>query len=300
MKKKKIVLIIIGILLVISIAAAAIVLLTNKEEAYRIVKVYEFEGDATVSRTDLGDIEPYNNMLLESGDNIKFNTGLMTLKLDDDKYVYVEENTEFSLEATGTADNSKTTINLKSGALTNEIQNKLSGESSYEINTPNSTMSVRGTTYRVEIYQDKDGVNYTRVSVFEGKVTTKLIYADGTVSEQEVGVDAGKEVIIYEDDTTTDYLGDVKDIDYSTLPDDVLLIVGEVFDMDETMTDEEIIRTYKGPFTVTFLYNGNTFGTQIVEMGECAQMPTLMPAQKGSWDFDFSQPITADTEIVWK
>ena len=97
MKKKKIVLIIIGILLVISIAVAAIVLLTNKEEAYRIVKVYEFEGDATVSRTDLGDIEPYNNMLLESGDNIKFNTGLMTLKLDDDKYVYVEENTEFSL-----------------------------------------------------------------------------------------------------------------------------------------------------------------------------------------------------------
>ena len=262
--------------------------------------MYEFEGDGVVNRTDLGDIEPYNNMVLESGDNIKLNTGLMTLKLDDDKYVYVEENTEFELEATGTSQDSKTTINLKSGAITNEIQNKLSGESSYEINTPNSTMAVRGTTYYVQVYEDDKGVNYTRVSVFEGKVTTKLMYADGTVEENEVAVDGGKEVIIYEDDTTTDYVGEIKDIDYSTLPDDVLLIVGQALEMDETMTDEEIIKNFKGPFTVTFIYNGNVFGTQTVKKGECAQMPSLMPAPSGSWDFDFNTPITEDVEIIWK
>ncbi|MBR3835150.1 MAG: FecR domain-containing protein [Lachnospiraceae bacterium] len=300
MKNKKIVFIIIGILLVVCIAIVAIVMLTKKDDSYRIIKVYEFEGDGVVNRTDLGDIEPYNNMVLESGDNIKLNTGLMTLKLDDDKYVYVEENTEFELEATGTSQDSKTTINLKSGAITNEIQNKLSGESSYEINTPNSTMAVRGTTYYVQVYEDDKGVNYTRVSVFEGKVTTKLMYADGTVEENEVAVDGGKEVIIYEDDTTTDYVGEIKDIDYSTLPDDVLLIVGQALEMDETMTDEEIIKNFKGPFTVTFIYNGNVFGTQTVKKGECAQMPSLMPAPSGSWDFDFNTPITEDVEIIWK
>lgn len=300
MKNKKIVFIIIGIVLVVCIAIVAVVMLTKKDDSYRIIKVYEFEGDGVVNRTDLGDIEPYNNMVLESGDNIKLNTGLMTLKLDDDKYVYVEENTEFELEATGTSQDSKTTINLKSGAITNEIQNKLSGESSYEINTPNSTMAVRGTTYYVQVYEDDKGVNYTRVSVFEGKVTTKLMYADGTVEENEVAVDGGKEVIIYEDDTTTDYVGEIKDIDYSTLPDDVLLIVGQALEMDETMTDEEIIKNFKGPFTVTFIYNGNVFGTQTVKKGECAQMPSLMPAPSGSWDFDFNTPITEDVEIIWK
>lgn len=300
MKNKKIVFITIGILLVVCIAIVAIVMLTKKDDSYRIIKVYEFEGDGVVNRTDLGDIEPYNNMVLESGDNIKLNTGRMTLKLDDDKYVYVEENTEFELEATGTSQDSKTTINLKSGAITNEIQNKLSGESSYEINTPNSTMAVRGTTYYVQVYEDDKGVNYTRVSVFEGKVTTKLMYADGTVEENEVAVDGGKEVIIYEDDTTTDYVGEIKDIDYSTLPDDVLLIVGQALEMDETMTDEEIIKNFKGPFTVTFIYNGNVFGTQTVKKGECAQMPSLMPAPSGSWDFDFNTPITEDVEIIWK
>lgn len=296
---KKLIFVGIGILLVVCVAVVAVVLLSKKDESYRIIKVYEFDGDGVVSRESIGDIEPYSNMVLESGDNIVLNTGLMTLKLDEDKYVYVEENTEFSLEATGTASNGKTTINLKKGAITNEIQNKLNGESSYEINTPNSTMSVRGTTYRVEVYQDENGVNYTRVSVFEGKVTTKLMYADGTVEEREVSVDAGKEVIIYEDDTTTDYLGDVTEIDYSTLPDDVLVIVGSVLDMDEAMTDEEIVRNFKGPFTVTFTYNGEVFGTQTVEKGKCAQIPTLMPAPSGAWDFDFSTTIEEDTEIKW-
>ncbi len=300
MKNKKIIFIILGILIIVCVAVVAILLSAKKEDSYRIIKVYEFEGEGLVSRKFLGDIEPYNNMVLESGDNIKLNTGLMTLKLDDDKYVYVEENTEFSLEATGSSDNSKTTINLKSGAITNEIQNKLNGESSYEINTPNSTMSVRGTTYRVEVYQDENGVTYTRVTVFEGKVSTKLIYADGTVANEEVDIEAGKEVIIYEDDTTTDYLGDVTDIDYSTIPDEVLLIVGDVLDMDEAMTDEEIIKSFKGPFTVTFMYEGSVFGTQTVEIGQCAQVPSLMPAPSGGWDFDFEIPITEDTEILWK
>ena len=300
MKNKKLIILIVSILLVICIAVVAVVMITKKDDSYRIIKVYEFDGDGFVSRESLGDIEPYNNMVLESGDNIKLNTGLMTLKLDDDKYVYVEEHTEFSLEATGTSADSKTTINLKSGAITNEIQNKLSGESSYEINTPNSTMAVRGTTYYVQVFEDENGTNYTRVSVFEGKVTTKLVYADGTVEEKEVGVDAGKEVIIYEDATTTDYLGDVSDIDYSTLPDDVLLKVGEVLNMDENMSDEEIVRTFKGPFTVTFTYNGSVFGTQTVKKGECAQIPSLMPAPSGSWNYDFSKPIVEDTEIKWE
>lgn len=222
MKSKKfvIVLILLVCMLVVCIAVIAVVLGGKKEE-YRLIKIYEYDGDGVVNRASTGDIEPYNNMILESGDNVRLNTGLMNLKLDDDKYVYVEENTEFTIQATGSAKNSKTTINLKSGAITNDIQGKLSDESTYEINTPNVTISVRGTNYRVGIYEDDKGVKYSRVSVFEGKVTTKLVMADGTVADEELEVDAGKEITIIQDDSATDYLGEPTDIDYSTLPESV-------------------------------------------------------------------------------
>ncbi len=222
MKNKKIVIVLILLVCMLAACIAVIaVVLGGKKEEYRLIKIYEYDGDGVVNRKSLGDMEPYNNMILESGDNVRLNQGLMNLKLDDDKYVYVEENTEFTIEATGTEENSKTTINLKSGAITNDIQNKLSEKSTYEINTPNVTISVRGTNYRVGIYEDDKGVKYSRVSVFEGKVTTKLVMADGTVADEELDVDAGKEITIIQDDSATDYLGEPTDIDYSTLPESV-------------------------------------------------------------------------------
>lgn len=296
--------IIIGIASVLVVAAVIVsVILLNKKDAYRIIKIYEVDGVSTVTRKDIGELEPYNNMVLESGDNIFHKSGKMTLKMDDDKYAYVEENTEFTLIAEGTSANSRTTIELKNGAITNEIQNKLSDEASYEINTPNSTMAVRGTIYRVEIYYDEDGKCYTKVSVFQGCVATRLVYPDGSISEEEVSVEAGKEVIIYEDGKTTDYLGDVRDIDYSELPECVLELLLELnANGQDINVGVEILEYYlnPGPFTVTFIYNGNVFGVQVVEKGECAAVPTLLPAPSGEWNFDFSTPIYGDTEIEWQ
>ncbi|MBR3833807.1 MAG: FecR domain-containing protein [Lachnospiraceae bacterium] len=220
MKSKKIIVTIL-VLLLVACAAVLTILFLKKKESYRIIKVYEYEGEGVVNRDSTGDIEPYTNMVLESGDNVKLNSGLMNLKLDDDKYVYVEEQTEFTLVATGTKENSKTSIELKSGAITNDIQKKLNGESSYEINTPNVTISVRGTNYRVNVYEDSKGATCSRISVFDGTVVTKLINADGTISDEEVTVDSGYEVIVFTDDNTTDYQGDVQEIDYSTLPQSV-------------------------------------------------------------------------------
>ena len=45
MKNKKVLFIIIGILLVACIVVVAVVLSTRKDDSYRIVKVYEFEGE---------------------------------------------------------------------------------------------------------------------------------------------------------------------------------------------------------------------------------------------------------------
>ncbi len=334
------------IIIISSVSAAAVAiavglffLLRGNQDSYRIIKIFEFNGSATVTRESMGDITPYNNMLLESGDNVFHESGNMTIKMDEDKYAYVEENTKFSIKAEGNEEDSKTTIEVTLGAITNEIQNKLGGESSYEVNTPNSTMAVRGTVFRTEVYYDDSGICYTKVSVFDGKVVTRLVYPDGTVSEKETTVEAGKEVIIYRDDQVTDYLSGVSDIDYSALPEGVQELIERILgnlNMDkeestEENTEEETteestteVTTEEGTtevttegtteeetteektteepkeYTVTFMYNGTVFGTQTVKEGECAAVPSLIPASKGDWDFDFSTAITEDTVIYWK
>ncbi|MGN0367523.1 MAG: FecR domain-containing protein [Wujia sp.] len=287
---------------VLAVATVVVVLLiSKKKDSYRVIKVYEVEGTAFIQRDGIDDLEPYANMLLESGDTVCVNEGSMTLKLDEDKYVYVEPDTELCLVADGTSDNSKTTIELKKGAITNEIQDKLSTESSYEVNTPNSTMAVRGTIFRVEITYDENGVCYTKVSTLEGKVVSRLVYADGTISDREVMVEGGFEVIIYQDEKSTDYLTEVSPIDFSKLPKSIQdKFENLIEDLKEQLgltTEDE---NKKSEYTVTFMYNGSVFGTQVVKAGACATQPSLMPAASGSWDFDFTKPIEEDITIQWK
>lgn len=300
---KKMIIIISAVILVAIVAGCLIFLFANKEEVYRLIKIFEIDGKATVTRDDIGDLEAYANMVLESGDTVFTDNGTMTLKLDEDKYVYVEDQTKFLIVAKGSNENGKISIELEQGAITNELQNKLPDDATYEINTPNSSMSVRGTVFRVYTYIGEDGIKYTVVAVFEGKVTTRLRYADGTLAEEEVTVEKGKQIIIYEDETTTDYLTGVEDIDYSKLPEDVirnLIRISENGTELSLTTDKLKEYLDDGPYTVSFMYNGTLFGTQTVESGECAEVPTLKPEASGSWDFDFSVPITEDTEINWR
>ena len=121
--------------------------------------------------------------------------------------------------------------------------------------------------------------------------------------DSSISVLKGKEVIIYEDGTTTDYLySEPQDIDYNTLPEEVLEELRDLIDNDGkdlSITSPEITRILEGPYNVTFTYNGNVFGTQTVDKGDLAQVPTLSPSLTGGWDFNFSEPIERDTTIEW-
>ncbi len=298
---KKAIVIIITFVVLAAITALVLFLTVFKDKSYRILKVFEVDGDATVTRKDIGDIDPYVNMVLESGDNISLKTGLMTLQADEDKFIYLEEGTELVLNASGNSQNSRTTIELKSGAITNDIQNKLSEDSSYEINTPNSTMSVRGTMFRVCVYEE-NGIKYTKITVFDGSVASYLVYKDGSKSETEVLVERGKEVLIYEDDKTTDYVYPPRDIAYDELPDNVLEILKAIVEggRDLDISLEELEEYLNGMVTVTFMYNGSVFGTQNVKKGDKASAPVLIPEAGGSWNWNFSDPVEKDTVIEWK
>ena len=169
---------------------------SSKEESYRSISVYQFTGTAEVNRDKVGKISAYNNMQLQSND--KVSTGAnseLYLKLDSDKYMMAEANTQFDIVAEGTKKNSKTKIVLKSGSIINRIDSKLAEGESYEVSTANSTMAVRGTKFKITVYVDADGVSHTQVSVYDGTVQTRLAHSDGTYADP-VDVGAGYQVNI--------------------------------------------------------------------------------------------------------
>lgn len=315
LKSKKLVIIIATIIAVLlSVIVVVIVKLNSaKNEEYRIIKVYETAGKNLVARQGIGDIDIYENMLLETGDMVSVFGEKLTLKLDDDKYLYAESNTKFELIASGNAKDSKTKINLIDGSIANELQNKLSDDSYYEINTPNSTMSVRGTIYYVSTYIGEDGKRYTKVSVFDGSVETDLILPDGKIGNNKKLINEGKEIIIFtdennEDGVVTDYVFDeARDINYSELPSGILDIIagltnkkGNKIEVPKKEAVELETVSKEESYKVTFMHNNEVFAIQEVKTGEKVVKPKLQPEETGSWDYDFNLPVNEEIVINWR
>ena len=299
-KNKKILLIVIPIALVViaAIVVGAILLLGGGEDAYRTIKVYRTEGNAEVQRA--GDtIKPYENMLLENEDAVKtLEDSYLYLKLDDDKFLMAEPATSFKLIATGDSENSKTRIELAFGAVTIHVTNPLSDESSFEVGTGNSTMAIRGTSLRVSTNGAENA--QTVVEVFEGKVSTQSIGADGNPSGDPVSVTAGESAAISDGKVEKSEEG----VQLPELSVEVLEFLKEGIengnDVGATRDEiDDIIENMQKTFTVTFKFGDKVFATERVAYGQTAKRPTLMPSPKGEWDFDFSAEITEDITINW-
>ena len=196
-----------GAMAIVVTAAILIIFWGKSKDAYRSIQIYEVKGTASIERNGIGMMEAVENLYLESGDRITVSgDSYIRLKLDDDKYIMVEENSVLSIIAEGTKQDSLTTIQLEQGAVTNEIRNPLSDKSSYEVSTPNSVMAVRGTVFRVSISSDENGTLYTTLDTFEGAVGVRRILPDGSIQEEDAFISGGNEVIIYMDEKITEYL----------------------------------------------------------------------------------------------
>ncbi len=228
-------------------AIAGIVLaaghLGKGQESYRSILIYGLEGSAQIERDGAGSIKAAEDLYLESGDRLTVADGSsIRLKLDDDKYMMVEENSVLSIEAVGNEQDSKTKIQLEQGAITSEIRNPLSTDSTYEVNSPNSVMAVRGTIFRVETEPDEDEETYTTVSVFSGKVSMATLLEDGTTGD-EVLINAGEEAACIGNNISGIVMSDVAEIDYGGLPLQVLSFLLELADQDAPIsgiTKEEL------------------------------------------------------------
>ena len=163
---------------VIAVGIAIAVLMQGN--GYRSIAVNGVEGTVgVVGEKNNGNA--YVGQNLYSGDDVTVaNASSLTMCMDGDKYVYADEDTHFGLEASNPKDDSRIKINLYSGSELNELRNKLADGESYVVDTPNSTMSVRGTTFRVTVYKGEDGLWYTLLEVISGIVEVALKTEDGT------------------------------------------------------------------------------------------------------------------------
>lgn len=166
------------ILSIISVAAIAflVVVVMNfisvKTEEYRSIKIAEHNGEIVLSRGEqkiqLEEENSFSGMNLKSEDVVTTEEEAhMVLLVDSDKHIYADENTCFSVISADETENGNIKIKLEYGAALCEIDNKLPEGTVFEVETPNATASVRGTTFGV--YYDEE-TNETKVEVSKGAV----------------------------------------------------------------------------------------------------------------------------------
>ena len=213
--KGKIIAGITGGVVVVAGVIVAIVVLTG---GHRSIAVEEANGQTIVKNESEETKDAYAGMHLVSGDDVSVQAEAnMTMLLDADKYVFAQSGTHFWIEATGkSGKNSRTKIYLDKGAVLNRLDTELTEEESYELETPNATMAVRGTIFRVAVYEDVNGETYTRIDVLEGEVVVTLKMEDGTIKDESAVLTAGQSALVRSNSELSEFVigDDTEDIPY--------------------------------------------------------------------------------------
>lgn len=182
-KHSKIAAILIGFLLCFLCACG------NKNEA-RTIAVEKINGTVT-AKTDKKTTDVTKGEKLKSGQEISVGSSSdLTLLLDADKHIFAEENSVFNLVAKGKSGKTKTKIEMSSGKMRYDIDKKLKDEETFEVSTPNAIMSVRGTSFIVEIIgQGADAT--TKITVESGSI--QVITEENGV-ERIITIGAGEQM----------------------------------------------------------------------------------------------------------
>lgn len=160
-----------AVLAVAAVALVAALFAGRAGETFRSIKIVETSGIVTINREGIGDLDAAVNMNLVSGDSVHTDRdAYVVLMLDADKYVMLGGSGAMEVIAEGDETSGRTSIVLEQGSVLSEIQNPLGSGSSYEVVTPNATMSVRGTVF--EIDRKADGL--VTLLVYDGTVAMEL------------------------------------------------------------------------------------------------------------------------------
>ena len=216
-------------------------------ETARTVVVQETNGTTVVLDAKKTSTNAYKGMHLVAGNDVTVQEiSDLTMLFDMDKYMYAEESTHFWLsKASGSQEKSKTVIYLDEGATLNRIVNPLENGAVYQVDTPNSTMAVRGTVFRVEVREGKDGKIYTYLAVLNGAVKVELKTTEGKYNGVSETIPAGTAAAIRADETFSEFIGGsggkhTAPIDYAAFPAGTLRqIIAYIDDNEEIDADRD-------------------------------------------------------------
>jgi len=279
-----------------------VVVKKNSDNSYRVIKVQSSDGRSYVVRGELEDLETYEGMVLQSGDRIVVDgNSTLVLLLDEDKICHIEENTELLISADGDSNNSKTKIELLKGAFSVAVLNKLSNNSSFEVTTPNSTMAIRGTAVRSEVYFDNDNRCFSKYSLFKGDIEISSLGATGVITET-FDLSAGDEIIIGGTGN-----GKIRKIEFKELPKSAIEGLLSIFDDEKVdiisksdLNDLLKGKSEKDHYIVEFIYDNKVFATQEVKNKEKIVPPTILPSDEGEWFADLTKEVDRDLKIYWR
>ena len=169
---------------VILLVIFAVVIFARTNASYRDITVFTVAGTVKVERSGK-EIDAIKDMKLKSGDSVEIGDGdsFLRLCIDDDKYLYCDCNTKIILQATGSSENSRTTIFVSEGQIITEVTKKLNGNSSCDLVTPNTTMAIRGTIIGIVSNRDSSlNKNISNNIVFEGSAQIGMYSENGTIA----------------------------------------------------------------------------------------------------------------------
>ncbi len=315
MKKKGLIFGIAGAAVIIAGIVISVIAFNGREDAYRIIKILACQGHAYISNEENSEMEGYEGMVLQSGDIVRVNgNSTLNLIVDEDKVCYVEENTQFTLLAEGTSESSKTTVKLDYGTMTWDVQNKLSNDSSFEIQTPNSTMAIRGTVPLISVVKDPNNAYpvRTKFTILEGEVDIKYFDSKG-IEIGNLKLSGGSQLEIGSNDEKTEIISQSNSIDMSEFSKSTLEALEEILEersekeMGFSKADiEGALETIKtaDSYNVIFMDSNdreksNIFATQVVPNGSKLQKPKLQPTANGKWDIDFDLAVSDDLVVYW-
>lgn len=144
----------------------------------RSIKIVQIDGSATVTDSE-ETLNCYTGMNLYDGDTVDVNSeSVIVLRFDEDKYVYLGEDTTVSIKSEG-KDKFKTNIYVEKGLVLAELQNKLGEDEEFFLSSNNSVMAVRGTVFGVSVKEVDDEIIET-YSVYQGVTELFVFDIDGT------------------------------------------------------------------------------------------------------------------------
>ena len=246
--KGKLILAGLGVLVVTGGIVAAVAL--SGPEVYRSIKVDGINGQAVITDDKNNEQDAYKGMNLRAGSSVEVkDSANMTLLMDADKYMFADAGTKFKVEAGGDSNkaSTKTKIILEEGSVLCRLDSKLGNDEVFEVETPNSVMSVRGTIFKLTIYKDENGENYAKVDVLEGAVKVDLYKENGEKVGEEGLVEAGQAALVHSNTDISEFVIGESDISYDDFSGPMAeFVVNTVDDGREICIGENLFKHYTG------------------------------------------------------